>query len=33
LTANRPRLEALAAALTAEETLDGKRVDEIIAGA
>ncbi len=30
LTANRPKLEALAAALTEEETLDGKRVDEII---
>jgi cell division protease FtsH len=31
LAANRPKLEALAAALTEEETLDGKRVDEIIA--
>ncbi len=30
LTAKRPTLEAIAAALTAEETLDGKRVDEII---
>ena len=33
LTANRPKLDALAAALAAEETLDGARVDEIIAGA
>jgi cell division protease FtsH len=30
LAANRTKLEALAAALTEEETLDGKRVDEII---
>lgn len=32
LTANRPALEALASALTEEETLDGKRVDEVIGG-
>jgi len=30
LSANRPKLELLAAALQAEETLDGARVDEII---
>ena len=32
LAANLPKLEALAAALTEEETLDGKRVDEVIGG-
>ena len=32
LAANLPKLEALSAALTVEETLDGKRVDEVIGG-
>ena len=32
VAANRPKLDALAAALLEEETLDGKRVDEILAG-
>ena len=32
LAANLPKLEALTAALTVEETLDGKRVDEVIGG-
>ncbi|HLO25576.1 MAG TPA: ATP-dependent zinc metalloprotease FtsH [Geobacteraceae bacterium] len=32
VNANRPKLDALAGALIEEETLDGKRVDEIIAG-
>jgi cell division protease FtsH len=31
VAANRPKLDALAEALIAEETLDGKRVDEILA--
>ncbi|MCM2359637.1 MAG: ATP-dependent zinc metalloprotease FtsH [Geobacteraceae bacterium] len=33
IAANRAKLDALAAALLEEETLDGKRVDEILAGA
>ncbi|HEY5973239.1 MAG TPA: ATP-dependent zinc metalloprotease FtsH, partial [Geobacteraceae bacterium] len=33
LAANRPKLDALAAALVEEETLDGHRVDEVIANA
>jgi len=32
VAANRPKLDALAVALLEEETLDGKRVDEILAG-
>jgi cell division protease FtsH len=32
VAANRAKLDALANALIEEETLDGKRVDEIIAG-
>ncbi len=31
VAANRAKLDALAEALIAEETLDGKRVDEILA--
>jgi cell division protease FtsH len=30
LSANRPKLDALASALVEEETLEGKRVDEIL---
>jgi cell division protease FtsH len=33
VSANRPKLDALAVALLEEETLDGKRVDEILAAA
>jgi cell division protease FtsH len=33
VSANRPKLDALAAALLEEETLNGQRVDEILAGA